>query len=194
MKTIVTIYILEKIWIFLNKHIKCIRTCNMYNHKPERLNDEKINLVNISCIFFLLILLYLNINSNISYQYLESSDIQKSFPIYANYSKAGPMMINTSLPENRSALSVNDIKNFVSVGEIDNNVKASNLANQSIYPNKINFSKSITQYIFSANKSEIESPENNSHTLEFEKSRIALVKPTFTDAAYHSSFYNFYRM
>lgn len=165
----------------------------MYNHKHEGLNDEKINLLNISCIFFLLTLLYLNINSNISYQYLESNDIQKSFPIYSNYSKAGPMMINTSIPENRSALSVNDIKNLVSVGKINNNVTASNLANQSVYPNKINF-KNITQYIFSGNKSEIKSPENNSHTLEFENSRIALVKPTFTDSAYHSSFYNFYRM
>ncbi len=167
----------------------------MYNQKPKRLNDEKINLVNISCIFFLLTILYLNMNSHISYQFLESNNIQKLVPIYYNYSKAGSLLINISLTETPSALSLNDIKNLVSVGEIDSNNTASNLPNQSIYPNNINFyGKNTSQYIFSNNKSEINSPENNSHTLEFEKSKIALVTPTFTDAAYHSAFYNFYRM
>jgi N,N-dimethylformamidase beta subunit-like, C-terminal len=106
-------------------------------------------------------------------------------------------MNKINLPENQSALPLNEIKNLVSVGEIvsNNNNTTSNLPNQTIYSNKVNLiGKNASQYIFSNNKSEIHSPENNSHTLEFEKSKIALVKPTFTDAAYHSAFYNFYRM
>ncbi len=186
-------YILEKVCIFLNRQIKYMYICNMHNHKLERSNDDKINLVIISCILFLLSILYLNTNSHISYQFLESNNVQTLFPIYSNYSKAGSLMINTTLPETQSALSLNDIKNLVSAGEIDSNNTASNLMNQSIYPNNFH-GKSSSQYMFSSNRSEIKTPENNSHTLEFENSRIALVKPTFTDAAYHSAFYEFYRM
>lgn len=48
-------------------------------------------------------------------------------------------------------------------------------------------------YIFSKNRSEISTPENNTHTNEFSKGfDITLVKPTFTAAAYNNSFYNFY--
>ncbi len=48
-------------------------------------------------------------------------------------------------------------------------------------------------YIFSANKSEISTPTNNSHNGEFGKGvRIAVVMPTFTAAAYDHSFYVFY--
>jgi hypothetical protein len=54
-----------------------------------------------------------------------------------------------------------------------------------ILPNK--------NYIFSANKSEISTPTNNSHNGEFGKGvRIAVVMPTFTSAAYDHSFYVFY--
>ena len=54
-----------------------------------------------------------------------------------------------------------------------------------ILPNK--------NYIFSANKSEISTPSNNSHIGEFGKGvRIAVVMPTFTAAAYDHSFYVFY--
>ncbi len=158
----------------------------------------KISLLNISCIFFLLTILYININNNISYQFIESNNIQQLLPIYFNYLKAESMLMNKiNLPENQSDLPLNEIKNLVSVGEIvsNNNNTTSNLPNQTIYSNKVNLiGKNASQYIFSNNKSEIHSPENNSHTLEFEKSKIALVKPTFTDAAYHSAFYNFYRM
>lgn len=91
-------YILEKKFIILNRQIKNMYICNMYNHKPERSNNDKINLVNISCILFLLSILYLNMNSRITYQFLESNDIQNLFPIYSNYSKAGSLMINTTVP------------------------------------------------------------------------------------------------
>lgn len=48
-------------------------------------------------------------------------------------------------------------------------------------------------YIFSENKSEISTPNNNSHTGEFGKEvKIAVVMPTFTAAAYDHSFYLFY--
>ena len=54
-----------------------------------------------------------------------------------------------------------------------------------ILPNK--------NYIFSANKSEISTPTDNSHNGEFGKGvRIAVVMPTFTAAAYDHSFYVFY--
>jgi hypothetical protein len=50
-----------------------------------------------------------------------------------------------------------------------------------------------TYYTFTKNRSEISTPENNSHTNEFGKgTRIALVNPTFTSAAYNNSFYVFY--
>ena len=158
----------------------------------------KINLINISCIFFLLTILYININNHLSYQFIESNNIQKLLPIHFNYLKAESMVMNKiNLTEPQSALSLNDIKNLVSRGEIaSNNNTASNLPNQTvIYPNNVNLiGKNPSQYVFSKNKSEIHSPENNSHTLEFDKANIALVKPTFTDAAYHNAFYSFYRM
>jgi hypothetical protein len=48
-------------------------------------------------------------------------------------------------------------------------------------------------YTFTKNRSEISTPETNSHTNEFGKgTRIGLVNPTFTSAAYNNSFYVFY--
>src|SRR5919199_4488695 len=50
-------------------------------------------------------------------------------------------------------------------------------------------------YIFSNNRNKVSTPENNSHTHEFGKGvNIALIKPTFTAAAYNNSFYKFYRL
>jgi hypothetical protein len=50
-----------------------------------------------------------------------------------------------------------------------------------------------TYYTFTKNRSEVSTPENNSHTNEFGKgTRIALINPTFTSAAYNNSFYVFY--
>jgi hypothetical protein len=50
-----------------------------------------------------------------------------------------------------------------------------------------------TYYTFTRNRSEVSTPENNSHTNEFGKgTRIALINPTFTSAAYNNSFYVFY--
>ena len=39
----------------------------------------------------------------------------------------------------------------------------------------------------------VSAPSNNSHTSEFIHSKIALIKPIFTDAAYNNKFYNFYK-
>jgi hypothetical protein len=48
-------------------------------------------------------------------------------------------------------------------------------------------------YVFSQNKTEISTPNNNSHTGEFGKGvKIAVVMPTFTAAAYTNAFYVFY--
>jgi hypothetical protein len=50
-----------------------------------------------------------------------------------------------------------------------------------------------TYYTFTKNRSEVSTPENNSHTNEFGKAtRIALINPDFTSAAYNNSFYVFY--
>jgi uncharacterized membrane protein len=50
-------------------------------------------------------------------------------------------------------------------------------------------------YTFTKNRSEISTPETNSHTNEFGKgTRIGLVNPTFTSAAYNNSFYVFYNI
>jgi hypothetical protein len=51
-----------------------------------------------------------------------------------------------------------------------------------------------TYYTFTKNRNEVSTPENNSHTDEFGKgTRIALVNPIFTSAAYNNSFYVFYK-
>ncbi len=52
-----------------------------------------------------------------------------------------------------------------------------------------------TYYVFSNDRSEISTPENNSHTGEFGSGvRIALVEPTFTAAAYNDGFYRFFSL
>jgi hypothetical protein len=51
-----------------------------------------------------------------------------------------------------------------------------------------------TSYVFSKAKSELTTPENNTHTGEFgDGVNIALIKPTFTAAAYDHAFYVFYK-
>jgi hypothetical protein len=51
-----------------------------------------------------------------------------------------------------------------------------------------------TLYVFSRAKSELTTPENNTHTGEFgDGVNIALIKPTFTAAAYNHTFYDFYK-
>ena len=60
-------------------------------------------------------------------------------------------------------------------------------------PGKQPYMATNKNYIFSENKSEISTPNNNSHTGEFGKEvKIAVVMPTFTAAAYDHSFYLFY--
>jgi hypothetical protein len=66
------------------------------------------------------------------------------------------------------------------------NLREGNLS--STYPN-IN----DTSYHFSKDRHEISTPENNTHTGDFGKGTdIALIKPTFTAAAYDNAFYMFY--
>jgi hypothetical protein len=51
-----------------------------------------------------------------------------------------------------------------------------------------------TSYVFSRDRSELTTPENNTHTGEFgDGVNIALIKPTFTAAAYNDAFYVFYK-
>lgn len=159
----------------------------------------KISLLNIFGIFFLFTILYINHNNNIPYQFIESNNIQQLLPISFNYLKAESMLMNKiNLPDNKSALLPTEMIHLFRLGETgsNNNNTTSTIPNQTIYSNNVNqIGKNASQYVFSENKSEIHSPENNSHTLEFEKSKIALVKPTFTDAAYHTNaFYYFYKM
>ena len=50
-----------------------------------------------------------------------------------------------------------------------------------------------TYYIFSKNRGELRTPQNNTHTGEFGNGiKIALILPTFTEAAYNNAFYSFY--
>jgi hypothetical protein len=50
-----------------------------------------------------------------------------------------------------------------------------------------------TYYIFSKNRGELMTPRNNTHTGEFGNGiKIALIVPTFTQAAYNNAFYKFY--
>jgi len=50
-----------------------------------------------------------------------------------------------------------------------------------------------TYYTFTKNRSEVSTPENNTHTNAFGKGlKIALINPTFTSTAYNNSFYVFY--
>ena len=74
-----------------------------------------------------------------------------------------------------------------------------------IYGYGYNLTKSQNQYNVTAvtkdnsityelknNNIKISEPSINSHTNKFTNSNIALIKPTFTDAAYDNKFYNFY--
>src|SRR6185503_708115 len=54
--------------------------------------------------------------------------------------------------------------------------------------------KNDTSYVFSSDKSEISTPDNNTHTGDFGRGTdIALILPSFTAAAYDNNFYTFYR-
>lgn len=61
-------------------------------------------------------------------------------------------------------------------------------------PGKNPYIASNKNYVFSQNKSEISSPSNNSRTGDFSKgTKIAVIMPTFTAAAYDNAFYLFYQ-
>jgi hypothetical protein len=78
---------------------------------------------------------------------------------------------------------------------IIDNMREGNLTTTSIANHMLKSKNDTKDYIFSKNRSEISTPENNTHKDEFGKGvDIALVKPTFTAAAYDNSFYTFYRI
>jgi hypothetical protein len=73
-------------------------------------------------------------------------------------------------------------------------LKEGNLTGGSFTTMTKNIGNSISNdYVFSQNKSELSTPNNNDHTGDFGNGyRIAVVKPTFTTAAYANNFYTFY--
>jgi N,N-dimethylformamidase beta subunit-like, C-terminal len=115
------------------------------------------------------------------------SAIQPQFIADSGSSYAPSSLLDTGT--NTSVMNVSSLNS--SPQSIINNMRNSNETLPvpgklpQILPNK--------NYIFSANKSEISTPSNNSHMGEFAKGvRIAVVMPTFTAAAYDHSFYVFY--
>ena len=151
----------------------------------------KVSLLSISFIFFLFFIVYLTNNYNLFYQFIDSNYIQHILPKYFNSLKTYLILVtNINYHENQiDSPPQNQIKNLVSVGKISINNITSKILNQTLYHHN-----NASQYVFSKNKSEIHTPEKNKHYLEFEKSKMVLVKPTFTDAAYHHAFYIFYKM
>jgi N,N-dimethylformamidase beta subunit-like, C-terminal len=155
---------------------------------------KKFTILSICCIVFLSTFLYMTINNNIFYHFQEFGNIPHLITTYYSYLNDILPVSKVSFSDNLSVSASHDIRKLISVGGINGDNKTSKPFEE-IYPNNKNIThKDIQKYFFSENRSEIHSPENNSHTLEFENKSIAVVKPTFTDAAYNNSFYNFYRL
>lgn len=92
-------------------------------------------------------------------------------------------LLQSSSEQKQSSLSIVD------------NMREGNLTTTSIANHMLKSKNDTKDYIFSKNRSEISTPENNTHTGEFGKGiDIALVKPTFTAAAYNNAFYTFYSL
>ena len=111
------------------------------------------------------------------------SGIQPQSIADSDSSYTPPSLLDTG--PNTSAMNASSLND--SPQSIINNMRNSNETlpipskQPQILPNK--------NYIFSANKSEISTPTNNSHNGEFGKGvRIAVIMPTFTAAAYDLSF------
>jgi hypothetical protein len=91
--------------------------------------------------------------------------------------------------QSQSPLSVIENMREGRIGEI-NLTKTRTTGSNASYLLKTDY----TSYVFSKDGSELTTPENNTHTDEFGNGiRIALIKPTFTAAAYNNAFYVFYK-
>ncbi|MGA8564091.1 MAG: N,N-dimethylformamidase beta subunit family domain-containing protein [Nitrososphaeraceae archaeon] len=102
---------------------------------------------------------------------------------------------NYSLPLLLHSMSNNSIPNTTSLaGSALSITKSMRNLNETIpEPGERPYIAENKNYVFSQNRTEISSPNNNSHTGEFRKGvKIAVVMPTFTAAAYNNAFYTFY--
>jgi hypothetical protein len=102
---------------------------------------------------------------------------------------------NYSLPLLLHSMSNNSILNTTSLaGSALSITKSMRNINETVpEPGERPYIAENKNYVFSQNRMEISSPNNNSHTGEFRKGvKIAVVMPTFTAAAYNNAFYTFY--
>jgi len=136
---------------------------------------------------FLIVSIMIFILFSLLYSNSVVSGIQPQLIADSGSSYIPPSLLDTGT--NSSIMNVSSLND--SPQSLINNMRNSNETlpipgkQPQILPNK--------NYIFSANKSEISTPSNNSHIGEFGKGiRIAVVMPTFTAAAYDHSFYVFY--
>lgn len=118
-------------------------------------------------------------NSALSKAQSESTATVSSYPLpFISYS-----WTNNSIP-NASTLTGSALSITKSMRNLNETVPE---------PRERSYIAENNSYVFSQNKTEISTPNNNSHTKEFGKGvRIAVVMPTFTAAAYHNAFYVFY--
>jgi hypothetical protein len=103
---------------------------------------------------------------------------------------------NYSLPLPLHSMSNNSILNTTSLaGSALSITKSMRNINETVpEPGERPYIAENKNYVFSQNRMEISSPNNNSHTGEFRKGvKIAVVMPTFTAAAYSNAFYTFYK-
>jgi hypothetical protein len=103
---------------------------------------------------------------------------------------------NYSLPLLLHSMSNNSILNTTSLaGSALSITKSMRNLNETVpEPGERPYIAENKNYVFSQNRTEISSPNNNSHTGEFRKGvKIAVVMPTFTAAAYNNAFYTFYK-
>jgi hypothetical protein len=103
---------------------------------------------------------------------------------------------NYSLPLPLHSMSNNSILNTTSLaGSALSITKSMRNINETVpEPGERPYIAENKNYVFSQNRMEISSPNNNSHTGEFRKGvKIAVVMPTFTAAAYNNAFYTFYK-
>ena len=126
-----------------------------------------------------------------------------SFSLLSTHSALGKAQLgitakassNYSLPLLLHSLSNNSILNTTSLaGSALSITKSMRNLNETVpEPGERPYIAENKNYVFSQNRTEISSPNNNSHTGEFRKGvKIAVVMPTFTAAAYNNAFYTFY--
>jgi hypothetical protein len=101
---------------------------------------------------------------------------------------AGPIINKTSITIQKHESPLSIVENMRGTEENLTTTKT-----YSVTPNG-KTSTNNTYYTFSNEKSELKTPENNTHSYEFGAGiKVAVVIPTFTAAAYRHSFYVFYQ-